>query len=220
MRDHLLEYYGFLDKEKIKVIPEGVDILRFSVKHKESIIEKYRIPIKFLYYPAQLWPHKDHVTLLRALNALNARGVKIPLVMTGSAYKGSKVIFEYIEKHNLDFVYYLGKVSEEDVVSLYQEAWYFITATLYESSSLPFLEAAAANALIIASRTPPNIEMEINIKAELFEPNNFSELEKLLHRLWIDNSSSDEKKKINSNRVKSYSWNEIAKKYIDIFKRT
>ena len=218
MKDHLLEYYDFLDEEKVKVIPEGVDILRFSAKHKESVIEKYSIQKKFLYYPAQLWPHKNHITLLRALSALSARGVKIPLVMTGSAYRGSKEIFEYIKQHNLDFVYYLGKVPEEDVVSLYQDAWYFITATLYESSSLPILEAAAAKSLIIASRTPPNIEMEMNIKAELFDPNNFSELEKLLFRLWNDDSSKDENRNVNSSRVRDYSWDEIAKIYIDIFK--
>lgn len=217
MKKHLLEYYKFLNEENIIVIPEGVDILKFSVKTKISITDKHKIPKKFLYFPAQLWPHKNHITLLKALQKLSERGVIIPLVMTGSAYSGSKEIFDYIKKHRMNFVYYLGMVSHQDVVALYQEAWYFITATLYESSSLPFLEAAAAGTLIIASNTPPNIEMEKNIKAELFNPNNIDELTELLNRLWTDISIKDDVKKKNKMRVQNYAWNEIAKKYKYIF---
>jgi glycosyltransferase involved in cell wall biosynthesis len=217
MKKHLLEYYKFLKEENIIIIPEGVDILKFSVKSKISISDKYRIPKKFLYFPAQLWPHKNHITLLRALQTLSARGVTLPLVMTGAAYSGSKEIFDYIKKHRMSYVYYLGKVPHHDVVALYQQAWYFITATLYESSSLPFLEAAAASTLIIASKTPPNIEMEMNIKAELFDPNNYNELTELLDRLWTDNSLKDDIKKKNRMHVQYYAWNEIAKKYKGIF---
>ena len=47
------------------------------------------------------------------------------------------------------------------LVALYKKSKFLITATLYESSSLPILEAAASKTSIIASDTPPNIEWVI-----------------------------------------------------------
>jgi len=49
----------------------------------------------------------------------------------------------------MGYIRYVGKVSFQDMVALYQMAAFMITATLHESSSLPILEAAAAGTPII-----------------------------------------------------------------------
>ena len=88
-----------------------------------------------------------------------------------------------------------------------------ITAVLYESSSLPIIEAAASGLPIIASNTPPNIEMSKFLTMNLFDPNNVDELEAILFNCWNDSEiqKQSESNKIN---VKRYSWNRIAKEYM------
>ena len=88
-----------------------------------------------------------------------------------------------------------------------------ITAVLYESSSLPILEAAASGLPIIASDTPPNKEMAKNLKINLFESNNHKKLAKLIYNSWID-FNGDSQIKYNLNKINRYSWDSIASNYI------
>src|SRR5262249_27835395 len=142
---------------------------------------KYRLPENFLFYPAQLWPHKNHITVLRALNGLKANhGLEIPLVLTGATFSAADQIFGYVKANGMDYVHYLGKVPFTDLASLYRSARFVITSVLYESSSLCILEAAAAGTPVIASRTPPNVEMSRVLDLNLFEPLDKEELMLLL----------------------------------------
>ena len=45
----------------------------------------YGLPERYLFYPAQFWPHKNHARIVRALGLLKeTRGLKIPVVFSGS----------------------------------------------------------------------------------------------------------------------------------------
>jgi glycosyltransferase involved in cell wall biosynthesis len=48
-------------------------LLYGAVERKPSVREKYGISNEYLFYPAQFWPHKNHVNLLLALELLQTR---------------------------------------------------------------------------------------------------------------------------------------------------
>ncbi|MDX2003539.1 MAG: glycosyltransferase family 1 protein [Chitinophagales bacterium] len=221
MKDDFLGYFKGLKESQVVVIPEGVDIPLFSEERDVAYLtQKYQIPEDFLFFPAQLWHHKNHITVLKALLKLRKEHqVSIPLVLTGSSYSASQFLFDFIEENKLDNVYYLGKVPFIDVVNLYQKASFLITAVLYESSSIPVLEAAASGTPVIASATRPNKELAENLKINLFEPLNEGELAQLLLQIWDDSALQQEQVSYNKANIHKYSWQSAATKYLDFFEK-
>ena len=115
----------------------------------------------------------------------------------------------------MDYVKYLGKVSYEEVIALYQNAYCLVTAVLYESSSLPILEAAASGLPVIASNTPPNKEMSNFLQLNLFKSNNLNDLTSIIYKFW--NNELEDQINYNLKMINRYSWNNIAKNYISLF---
>lgn len=220
IRDDLLSHYRFLRPEQIAVIPEGVSIEEFQAPRNPDLRDKYGLPEHFLFYPAQLWKHKDHLTVLRALRSLSEKsGPHIPLVLTGARMSAADEIFEFIEKNSLEGIHYLGKVPFADLVSLYQEARFTITAALYESSSLCLLEAAAAGSALLASRTRPNQEMGANLQVNFFEPGDSDGLAALLGNIWGDDTNRQSQIAGNRQAIHCYSWKSIAERYLTLFRQ-
>jgi len=216
IKEDLLKHFNYLHPGQIVVIPEGVMIEEFLSPIESDVIVKYALPHNFLFFPAQLWLHKNHITVLKALNHLQReQGLKIPMVMTGADYTGAKQIFSYIKDQQMDYVYYLGTVSFKDIVALYQKARFSIIASLHESSSLTFLESAAAGCPVIASDIPPNREMARILKASLFDPLNDRKLAELLFTIWKDDTLIRYHVDHNRINVNYYSWDNVARRYLE-----
>jgi glycosyltransferase involved in cell wall biosynthesis len=219
IKQDLLQHFECLSAEQITVIPEGVRVEEFSTPvDATSLCGRYAIPGRFLLYPAQLWPHKNHITLLRALKQIEAKcGLQIPLVLTGGKYSAASRVFGYIADQAMNYVYYLGRVPFADLVGLYQKAALLVMPSMHESNSLPILEAAAAGTPVIASRIPPNEELARVLHLNLFDPLNHEELEGLLMRLWEDEPATVAQAMHNRKQIALYSWENAAKKYLQLF---
>jgi glycosyltransferase involved in cell wall biosynthesis len=221
IKEDLLAHFDGISPDQIEVIPEGVRIEEFAAPRAlESLVARYGLAERFLFFPAQLWPHKNHMTVLKALKRIETtQKVKIPLVMTGAKFSAAPQIFKFIADQSMEYVSYLGKVSFEDVVGLYQHAAFLVTAVLYESSSLPILEAAAAGTSIIASRTAPNEELSRVLQLNLFDPLDTDQLARLIFALWNDEKTASAQAAYNRARIGIYSWENAAKKYLQFFQR-
>jgi glycosyltransferase involved in cell wall biosynthesis len=219
MRRDFLENFPSLREDRVVVIWAGVDIDAFSaLRPATEVKNRYGVPESFLFLPAQLWHHKNHLTVLRALKRLQERGINIPLVMTGARYEASQGIFDFIEQNSLgEQVFYLGIVPFDDLVSLYQSSRFLIMPSLHESSCLPILEAAAAGTPIIASRTPPIEEMAEQLEMQLFTPTDDRSLANLLAAVWTDDSLVRRQVEANKTAIKKFSWDNSAREYIKLF---
>jgi len=112
-----------------------------------------------------------------------------------------------------------GQGSVRKSRALYQRAAFLVTAVLYESSSLPILEAAAAGTPIIASRTPPNEELSRLLQLNLFDPLDTDQLAQLIFELWGDEKTVSAQAAYNRERIAFYSWDNAARKYLHFFER-
>ena len=83
----LMEHYGLSD-EKVQVVPWGSVLWEYPEPSPErpraAAAPSSSLPERFLLYPAQTWPHKNHEGLLEALALIRDReGLAIPLVCPG-----------------------------------------------------------------------------------------------------------------------------------------
>ncbi|HEY2380153.1 MAG TPA: glycosyltransferase family 1 protein [Terriglobia bacterium] len=222
IKQDLLTHFNELRPEQIFVVPEGVNVSDFQGPREADarVREKYNLPADFLFYPAQLWPHKNHITVLKAVDKLKTtHGLQIPLVLTGAIFSAAEQIFAFIKERKMDYVRYLGKVPFADLTSLYRTARFMITSVLYESSSLCILEAAAAGTPIIASSTPPNVEMSAILDLNLFQSLDVDELAMLLNKIWNDEPYRKRQRETNSRNIEHYSWNNAARSYLSFFEK-
>jgi glycosyltransferase involved in cell wall biosynthesis len=221
IKHDLLEHFPSISPRQIEVISEGVCLRDFSVPISDSTSPtRYNLPTRYLLLPAQLWPHKNHITVLRALKQIEQhKGLKIPLVMTGARFSASSKIFDFIAKQQMDYVHYLGKVPFQDLRELYQRAGLLVSASLYESSSLPVLEAAASGIPIVASRIPPNEELARKLQLNLFDPLSVDDLARVILSIWQDERTAQTQVEHNRERIIDYSWRSAAERFMRLFEK-
>jgi len=221
IKQDLLQHFPEMGPEQIEVIPEGVNVEEFTfARDVKAVRKRYSLPAKYLFYPAQLWPHKNHLRLLAVLRNIQSKlGLSIPLVLTGAQYSGASEIFKYIQQNQMDYVRYLGKVPFDDLVDLYHGAELVVAAGLYESNCLTILEASASGTPVIASRIPPNEELLSTLQLNLFDPRDSAELEHTMVRLWNDATLRSSQSAHNRERIGVYSWANAAQKYLEWFER-
>lgn len=113
----------------------------------------------FFVYPAQLWPHKSHYTLLQALAVATQRGVEADLVFVGSD-KGNVAYLQatVAELGLAGRVHFGGFVSRGELKALYQAAIGLVFPSLLGPNNLPPQEAAVLGCPVILGDMPGHRE--------------------------------------------------------------
>lgn len=100
----------------------------------------------FALYPAQFWPHKNHIVLLEAMQLALERGV-VPrhLVLTGSDKGNLSFVKARVHQLGLEsYVHFLGLVEQSTLEALYRRAAVVLMPSLAGPTNLPPLEALNA----------------------------------------------------------------------------
>lgn len=217
IKDCLLEKFSFLSPQRLLLAPEGVDLTRFSSLTPDQIPPTLPESVRkcFVFYPAQIWPHKNHSLLMDALASFrNRMGFEMPCVLTGTDYGYWHEIEQLRNMHGLKLVYYLGRVDFPVLLWLYKNCAAVLALGLHESSSLPVREGAAFGKPLICADIEPNVEASRFLKINLFSQNSPDQLMSLLISLFDPISDISIISKQNINLVKKLRWDFITKLYI------
>ena len=97
----------------------------------------------YFFYPAQFWPHKNHIVILDALEILAKKHDLKPAVYLTGSEKGNKAYIQSeIERRALSAqVKITGFVSDEELKYLYTHATGMIFASLMGPNNMPPIEA-------------------------------------------------------------------------------
>jgi glycosyltransferase involved in cell wall biosynthesis len=139
--------YG-IDLERIHVMPfQPTEATRRKMNPNINIgVDnriKYQLDVPFVFYPAQFWAHKNHVYLLEGLRALEEKyGLRVGAIFSGGD-QGNRVYVErYVEKFGLqERVRFAGFVTNEEIISLYQQSLALVMPSYFGPTNLPPLEA-------------------------------------------------------------------------------
>jgi glycosyltransferase involved in cell wall biosynthesis len=222
IKNCLIEKYKFVAPEKVFIAYEGIDLDKFSKVNLGTRPES--VPDlavnSFVFYPAQLWPHKNHLLLVEALRIFREKmGYEVPCVLTGYDYGHWKLVREQIERSQLKHIHYLGRVSYSDLLWLYQNCRAVLALGLHESSSLPVREGAVFGKPLISADIQPNIETQAFLRLEIVDKNDPGDLANTFEKLLTDSQSMFAASAENVKLVKIFDWSLIAKKYIDVLNK-
>jgi glycosyltransferase involved in cell wall biosynthesis len=158
-----------VESDRIVVIPWAFQH-RLALPVDPSVIARWGLmPMDYLIYPANFWPHKNHRTLIQALARVGSR---TRLVLTGGGGPERGRIEDEIRAAGLgDRVIFAGFVSDGELAALIGAARALIFPSLYEGFGMPVVEAMALGVPVLCSETTSLPEVAGGA-ALLFDPQN------------------------------------------------
>ncbi|HRN51755.1 MAG TPA: glycosyltransferase family 1 protein [Anaerolineales bacterium] len=170
-QDELWRFYKIPAERVIRLPhPTPQAALETKAQDDEAALARLGLVPGYLFYPAQLWSHKNHANLLRALALLKQEGLTLQLVLTGADYGAGKSIHALSESLGLSAqVHMLGFVEQQDLYVLYRNALALTYASFFGPENLPPLEAFAQGCPVIAARVSGS-EEQLGEAALLIDP--------------------------------------------------
>jgi glycosyltransferase involved in cell wall biosynthesis len=189
-KEQLQESYG-VSPDKVFVLPFVAP--RYIYDHDASadarLAERYSLPAKYFFYPAQFYTHKNHPGLIAALARMRESHPDVRLVLVGLKERnGFAKVQQMVEGNGLgDNVLFLGYVPDNDMPGLYRRARALVMPTFFGPTNIPQLEAFAMGCPVATSRIY-GIPEQVGDAALLFDPHSVEEIHDCMVRLWTDDS--------------------------------
>ena len=213
----VLRFYGDqIDEDRIRILPYYPPIEGRAVPGQTELARvrnKYNLPRRYFFYPAQFWPHKNHKLILQAIKRVaDETGEVIPVVFCGAYWSYIMAAnFKELVDMAMQFgianqVRYLGSVPDEDMAALYTLSAGLVMPTFFGPTNIPPLESWHFGRPVITS----DIEglREQNGDASLLvDPRSPEALAEAMKKLWRDEALCAELVARGKRRLGTYSWN-------------
>ena len=188
---------------------------------RAEIIAKYQIPSSYVLFVGTIEPRKNVSGLLRAFAYLQRKYEinDVGLVIAGAKGWLFDETLDLVSELGLEeSVYFLGRVTDEDLHKLYVGARCHVHAAYYEGFGLPPLEAMACGTPTIVSNVSSLPEV-VGDAALLVDPKEAEEIAVAIYRLLTDDRLHQELAEKGLQRAKIFSWNRAAEKTLDVYRR-
>lgn len=208
-----------LDKVKRIYIDSSINFNKKTNKeYLNKIKKRYRLPDKYLFYPANTWPHKNHLRLLEAFNRIK-KNTDIELVFSGYSHQAMKEINEFVDDNNLrKRVRFLGYIREEDLQGVYKNAIGLIFPSLFEGFGIPLIEAFRSEVPVLCSCNA-GIHEVAGDAAVYFDPLSISSMSKTILDFLNDADLRNRLKKLGVEQAKKFSYKKTAEATLHYLKQ-
>ncbi|MCX8108652.1 MAG: glycosyltransferase family 4 protein [Verrucomicrobiae bacterium] len=191
-----------------------------------QIARKYNLPPRFLFYPAQFWPHKNHVRLVNAIGRLRSRHhLEIPLVLCGDASGPLRTavrdeVLKVARQQGIESsIFLLGYVNDLEIAALYQMATALAFPTFFGPTNIPVLEAWATGCPVITSNIRGCREQAGNA-AILVDPRCVDSIAEGICKVWTDPDLRKSLAEAGHARLQFYTLEEFTRRFIRIMETT
>ena len=203
-KNEILRFYPFLKEEKISVVYNAIDRQLFKPIASTLLSTSERAVETFILCVSSLDPRKNFARLIEACQGL--KGAKLYIVGKYNRVFSQKMDLDT----GSDNICFLGRVNDDELVRLYNQAACFVFPSLYEGFGLPPLEAMACGCPVLTSDIP--IEREVcGDAAQYFNPLDSNDI---LHTITQYLDSADVIRDIMCKKglenIKRFSWEKSA----------
>lgn len=155
--------------EKFRIDPEKIVVIHLDADAEfgkplpatpSAAFKALQLPAKYLYFPANFWPHKNHSNVFRALQIAAANGeTDLHLVLSGSPTGSEKLEDEVKHLGLRDRVHFKGYLDKQVIPEVYQNSLALLFATKFEGFGIPLLEAFYSGAPAITAHSGSCVEV-------------------------------------------------------------
>lgn len=217
--EKIKKYYN-IPENKVKKVINGIDedfILPEKI-NKSELRKKYKLAEnkKIFITVGTISKRKNQELVIKAIKGLSKDiKDKILYLIIGEGNEKDRLIHTVKENNLEKTILFLGNKFSEELIEYYRLSDYFILTSLSEAMPLVYLEAIASGLPIITIKTIEGVSdlyaEKVFILSENYEIENIQKaMKKAINTNWDNNFISKYAKK--------FLWENIAKKYFDLYK--
>lgn len=188
----------------------------------ESVLRGFDLSNRtYCFYPANLWPHKNHKMLLVAYNMFTRRypEYNLHLVLTGEKIGDNRTFEDAIIQMGLEkSVHFLGYLSEDELSAIWRGSHFLIFPSLFEGFGIPLVEAMMYGKPILASSVT-SIPEVAGDAALYFDPMKPEEIVHAMHRIMKEKELYGNLVEEGRKRLKYFDYNKMIDSYLDIIRK-
>jgi glycosyltransferase involved in cell wall biosynthesis len=220
LNDDLRRLYPFAE-DRLRCVPLAppTDLTAPSAARLQDARRRFDLQRPFVFYPAAVRAHKNHVTLIRALAWLHAHGTNVELVCTGKGEASSPVQTVLVETGMTPHVRFLGLLDRADIAALYRLAAVAAVPSLHEGYGLPVMEALASGCPLVCADIPALRELLAGHEdaVALFDPRDPVELGAAIQRTLGQRADYRLRQREVYSQLAQRDWRSVAGEYLDLF---
>lgn len=218
-KNKIMQLYD-IEKEKIKIIPNGVDIQKFRPMDDQKKI-KNQMGIQnrtIILFVGRLIPRKGLSFLIEAAEKVVKEQKNTLFLIVGEGPEKNLLIKNVEKKELMKNFHFVGDIKEKNLPKIYNIADVFVFPSIQEGQGIALLEAQASSKPVVSFKTSGIKETIIDKKTGLLTELNSEELANAILKL-IQNAQLREKMgKVGRNFVaNNFSWNKSAKELLKIY---
>ena len=209
--------YLKIPEEKVCVIYHGISKKYHPIKNPENFLKKYNLPVNYILYIGNHEPRKNIIGLIKAYSISKFKNDYF-LVIGGKKDPRRKKTYEVVKELSLeDKVIFTDYIVEEDLPAIYSAAKLFVFPSFYEGFGLPPLEAMACGTPVICSNAT-SLPESVGDAAITVEPGDNNGLAKAIDKVLSIQVLREELIRKGIERAKKFSWENTAKRTIEVYK--
>lgn len=226
-KEDILNFYGEygVTPDRVKVLPllPSITLQRdITAAERQRVRQKYNLPGRYFFYPAQFWPHKNHVRIVKAMALLKEQhDIRVHILFSGY-HSGAireatfKEVTDTAAKLQVqDQISYFGYVPDEDIAALYAEARALIMPTFFGATNIPPLEAWALRCPVLTSDIR-GIRQQAGEASILVDPKSVEALTEGMRRLWTDDDLCKTLIARGAERLNKFTFDDFRKTLSDV----
>lgn len=185
-RDDAINFAGIAER-KVFYAPYGA-IKGFPDLGEDgarTLARSIGLPDRFIFYPARMWGHKNHIGLLKALAVLKEKGTVISCVFTRGGDCEDEVR-EVIARLGMDEqVLITGSLNQDEMGAAFKLSELVVVPSLFEQNSGPMLEAIHFGRAVAVSNIP-ELAHTLGADGLVFDPDDIESIAGAIEQVWVN----------------------------------
>ncbi len=221
-RNDTLQHLGVPD-DKITVVYEAANPIFQPVPRdvaRDQVRNRHGVDGPYVLFVSTIEPRKNVPTLLRAMwQLMECYKEDVRLVLAGGKGWLFEDTFAVVKELGLDGrIHFVGRVTSEDLLYLYNAAEMLAHPAFYEGFGLPPLEAMACGLPAVVSDVASLPEV-VGDAGLLIDPHDVDELTVAMWRVLNDTQLREEMREKGLRQAARFSWERAARETMTIYRR-
>ncbi len=217
----VIQHLG-VPEDKITVVYEAANPIFQPMDREEArkqVRLRYGVDGPYILFVSTIEPRKNVPTLIRAVwQLIDCYKEDVHLILAGGKGWLYEDAFAMVDSLRLDDrVHFVGRVSSDDLLYLYNAAELLAHPAFYEGFGLPPLEAMACGLPVVVSNVASLPEV-VGDAGLLFDPHEVDELTVAMWRVLSDESLRREMREKGLAQAARFSWERAARETLDIYR--